>query len=577
MSKKIFLSVCILSIAFTFFVSERYAHASTMYLLPDARNINIGQEFNIDIKIDTNNASTSINSAQATIQFPAGIVNAVGVDKQNSTFGLWLEEPVISNSNGMVSFIGGAIKGVAGSSLQVLRIKFKAIETGLAEFKIVDAVVPAADGKATDTLSGTQGISVAVGTTTAPILALPQAINVEQPAQVNRPAIAAKALPAKPILRVPLYSDESSWYGHVGDAIVLWDVPADVTQVATRISHVKDNTIGTPEKILSNGKNFGVLSEGIWYVKVRFKNNVGWGEAAYYKISIDTTVPLPFDIKIDSAVSDNPSPIIQFETNDSLSGIAGYNVLIDGNELAEITSTTMKLPAQSIGKHLLVVRANDFAGNSVQDNIEFEVLPLLTPQIDFFTKSVFQGEFAFISGKGAPGNSVEVSIINEDGREILNNTVNIGNDGHWGITIKEPLAIGRYSFSATSHDNRGAVSIASALQAFNIRAKSVISLGFVELGWVEILIMIILLVIAGVSFWSWMYILKQQKRGRYGIIVGRDIEKLSDILSENIKELSQSLSAAGANIPQRDYLIAKMSENVAKIKKYLKQELDNLK
>ncbi|MFA5870847.1 MAG: cohesin domain-containing protein [Candidatus Paceibacterota bacterium] len=577
-NKKTLLFLSLFLFVLFFFTSHNYVSAATMYAFPNMRAVTLGQEFIIDIKIDTSDTNIGINSAQATIQFPVGIVSVVNVDKQSSTFGFWLEEPTVSNSNGTIHFIGGSVKGVLGSTLQILRIKFKAIGVGTADFKIVDAAVTSADGKGTNTLSSASGVLIGIGTNVLPPPIIPQEASVELPAQVIREAVISKKLPIKPVLRVPLYPDETRWYNRVGDVIVLWDLPEDVTQVATRVSYIKDAIVGTPEKTLTNGKGFGPLKDGIWYIKVQFKNNIGWSEPAYYKISLDTTVPVPFDIKIDSVKGTNPSPIVQFETNDSLSGNAGYAILVDGKELKTTTSTIVELPIQSLGKHVLVIRANDFAGNSVQDSIEFEVLPLPTPLIKFVTKSVSQGEFVFVSGDGEPLGTVDVRVVGQDGREVSLNVVAVESDGRWDITINEPLAIGTYLISAISHDSRGAMSSVSVAQQFSVRAKSIISFGYIELSWFEILIMVILLVIAGASLWSRKYIIKKQKRGRYNIIVGRDIEKFSDLLLINIRELSKNISAkGGVDIPQLTHLLGTMNENVEKLKRYITQELEKLK
>lgn len=579
MNKKTFLLSIVLFFALFFFTSDYHVRAATMSLLPDTRNVSIGQEFNVDIKIDTSGANTSINSAEATIQFPVDVISAVSVDKTNSAFGFWLEEPAISNTDGSIRFIGGAIKGVAGDSLQILRMKFKATGAGTADFKIESAAVTAADGKGSNVLSETQGVSVGVGTNVLPASALPVTSGVEQPTPVTRIAIDAKSLPIAPTLRVPLYPDPSRWYNRVGDVIVLWDLPADITQVGTNISHAKGSSAFAPEKILSNGKNLGILQEGIWYVGVRFKNNVGWGIPTYYKMSVDATPPLPFDAQIENAGTDNPSPIARFETSDSLSGIAGYTVAVDGNDLGITTSTAEILPAQSPGKHTFVVTASDFAGNSVRDSIGFEVLPLPTPQIGFITKSISQGEFVFASGNGIPGGFVEAIVVDGNNREVFRGTVPADGEGRWDITVKVPLAIGQYALSAISHDDRGASSLVSAPQTFKVRAKSVISFGWIEMGWFDILIIVILLVTAGVSLWSRRNILKQQKRGMYNIITGRDIDKLSDLLSTNVKDLSSRLFSVKnvADDAQLAYLIGKMNENVARIKKYIKQDLEKLK
>jgi hypothetical protein len=554
------------------------AHAATMYLLPETTKVSFGQEFNVDVKIDTSDGSTSINAAQATVQFPIGILDAISVDTQSSTFGFWLEGPTISNDDGTIQLVGGSIKGVAGSALQVARITFKAVGAGSADLNIADAVVAAADGKGTNVLAGIQGASVAVGVAAIPMLPDTGTISTGQPAIVQRPAVAATGLPAIPILSVPLYPDQLRWYNQLGDTIVLWDVPADVTQVAASLSHAKSNAIGTAEATLSNGKDFGALQDGIWYVSVRFRNNIGWGPPTYYKISVDTTPPLPFDTRIENAGTDNPSPTVQFETSDSLSGIAGYAVAIDGTVLATTTMTSMTLSAQPPGTHTLIVTASDLAGNSVQDSTSFKVLPLPTPQITFVEPSVSQGQFVFVTGNALPSSSVEISVVDGDKRDIFDGTAPVDSGGQWDVTVKVPLAVGQYFFSATDRDDRGAQSLASAPEVFHVRAASVISFGIIELGWFEILIIVILLGMTGVSLWSWSILAKKQKRGLYNAVAGRDIEKLTDLLSANIKSLSNLPSLKNAtDDPELAYLLEKMNENVAKIKKYLKQELEKLK
>jgi hypothetical protein len=397
---------------------------------------------------------------------------------------------------------------------------------------------------------------------------------------ITRTPVPATGLPALPVVQVPLYPDPTRWYNVLGDTIALWNVPPDVTQVATGLAHNESDINLVTEKTLSNGQDFGTLKDGIWYIAVRFKNNIGWGSPAYYKISVDTAVPLPFATQIENAGTDNPSPMIQFETSDSLSGIAGYTVAVDGTVIATTTAnvTTMTLPPQAPGTHTLVVSASDLAGNSALDGISFQILPLPTPQITFVGTSVSEGNFVFASGIGTPSSSVEVVVIDASKREVFDGMTPVLGDGHWDITVNVPLAAGRYSLSATAHNDQGAESVASAFDAFTVSAPSVISFGIIQLGWFEILIIVLLLIVAAVSLWSRRYVLKNQRRGLYNTVAARDIEKLSDILSANIKSMIELPSVKNAmSDPELVYHLGKLDENVARIKKYIKQELEQLK
>jgi hypothetical protein len=238
----------------------------------------------------------------------------------------------------------------------------------------------------------------------------------------------------------------------------------------------------------------------------------------------------------------------------------------------------MTLPAQPPGTHTLVVIATDRAGNSVQDTASFQILPLPTPQVTFVEPSVIQGAFAFASGNGTPSSSVEIVVVDGNKREVFDGTTPVDSDGNWSSVINAPLAIGNYTLSAIAHDGRGAQSLATAPQKFAILAPSIISFGVIQLGWFEILIIVLLLAMTGASLALWRNSAKKQRRGLYTIVAGRDIEKLSDLLSANLKNLSEIplIEAASAD-PELAHIIATMKENIAKMKKYLKEELGKIK
>jgi hypothetical protein len=562
------------------------AHAATMSFVSSESSASIGDTVDVSVRIDSE--GQSVNAAQGTIQYPANILQVQSVDRSNSIFNIWAQEPSVNTSTGAISFLGGGTNSFSGTSLYILDIKFLVKGTGNATLVFANAGVTAGDGTGANILDGTTPLTVYVNgtggaavTPSLPNTGAPSGTassTATTPQSITRAPVAATGLPAAPVLTVPLYPDPTRWYNLLGDTIVLWNVPADVTQVSASVGHTESNAIGVPETTLSNGKDLGMLQDGIWYVTARFKNNVGWGPPAYYKISIDTTVPLPFTIQIENAGTDDPSPTITFETSDSLSGIADYTVAVDGTMIAATASTTMTLPAQPPGTHTLVVTATDLAGNSAQDTISFKILPLPAPQIAFVEPSVIQGNFVFASGSAIPSSSVEIVVNDGNGRNVFDGTAPVDSDGNWNITVKVPLAVGKYFLSAITHDDRGAQSLSTAPQAFTVLAPSVISFGIINLSWFEILILVILLAITGGSLALWLTSARKQRRGLYAIVAGRDIEKLSDLLLVNLKDLSEipAIEAVAAD-PELAHVIAAMKENIAKMKKYLTEELGKIK
>lgn len=560
--------------------------AAVLFALPETRTIAQGEEVLVDLQI--NSEDVSINAAQATVSFPSNILELIDVDRANSVFDFWLQEPLISNEDGTLEFISGTTKGISGGSLRVLKMKFLARSSGTAQISMNNAVISAADGRGTNVLSRIEGTSIVVSPEVAappPVLEQPE---VEVPQPVTRPPVEAVGRPEQPKLRVPLYPDQSRWYNHLGEATVFWEVPEDVIRMATAVDQNPTTSPENIEPLLYNGKSFGQLSEGIWYAHVQFRNNVGWGPEAHYKISIDTTPPVSFEISIDQEVSDNPAPKIFFETFDALSEISHALIYVNSQEPVQTQETSLTLPLQTPGEKYLKVRFFDNAGNSVEDDLNFEVLPLPTPIIDFVSRSVSRDEPAFISGTSLPNVFIDLSFRAKAG-EVLKETAKSDDLGRWSWSVKEPLLIDDYEVVATARDERGALSYASLAEKFRVRPGVVLSIGPLDLGYFEVFLLIILAALSGVGFYGWYYFGVKKRREAYAIVVARDVEKMHNLLRENLEKLESNIK----NIPKfinpitKDIdptlesetmeFIKKMKGVLAKIKRYVKREVEELK
>ncbi len=568
-----------------FLVFGQSAEAAVLYVAPPAKNVAIGNEFFLDVKVNTE--AVAVNAAQAVLRFPSGILTAVDTDKAGSIFNFWVEEPVISNETGTINFIGGTPKGVSGSALQLLRIKFKATGAGAADVTLSDAVVTASDGKGTNILSKLEGSKIGSGgtqvVTPAPAApptstAAPKVVVIEPPKKVERVAIVAKNLSKQPLLSIPLYPDPLKWYSYDGEMAVFWDIPEDVIAVAIKLDHRSSTNPEIQEKELFNGKTFGSLEEGIWYVHAKFRNNVGWGPVAHYKISIDRAAPAVFEIRMDNPVTENPAPTIKYETNDALSGLGEISIFIDGKDPIKVsaTSTSFVLPLQPAGKHSIVVRAIDKAGNAIEDDQNLEILPLAMPIIDFVSQSIVQGEIIFASGKALPDAFVDAKIIQGD-KEVLAASSPSDASGNWSISIKEPLIVGSYAIQVATRDNRGAQSFRTEPTVIKIKRQPIISFGIIELGWLEISLLLLFFAGAAISLVAWRYSTQQKRRSAYKLIVGRDIIKFIAMLEKDIQSLKETCSSI--TLSQRSQMeinvrITRMQEKIDRMKKYIPEEME---
>ncbi len=356
-NKIIFLLVA-LSVIVPFF-----AKAATLNFVASQNQFVIGDKFSVDVKVDSESAG--INAVQATIQFPPDILVATSTDKTDSSFNFWLQDPTIDNNAGKITFIAGSTSGFSGKSLQVLRINFIVKGAGQANINFTDGAITASDGSGTNVLSSMQNLQItSITKQDAQLIPAPKIV---------KPAVPTGVIPSKPVIQVPLYPDQNSWYNSVSSFIVQWKLPSDVTGVAAVINKEPLTNPNQSDGVFDN-KTFSGLSDGIWYLHVRFKNDVGWGPAIHYKISIDTIPPVPFTATIkEGNTTDVINPTVQFETTDQPSGIDFYQVVVDNSAPIKTTSTSVTLPPQNAGTHKIVVSAFDFAGNSSESRISVNI------------------------------------------------------------------------------------------------------------------------------------------------------------------------------------------------------------
>lgn len=363
------------------FVLPGTASAASYNLTTDKETFSVGDTFNVDVKIES--ADVGINAAQASITFPKDTVQVTSIDKSTSAFDFWLQGPSFSNDTGSVNFIGGSQSGISGKALEVLRITFKVKGAGAVGIIFSDGAVTASDGSGTNVLTAMNGLQLTSVTSQTSV--------VIKPPQIVRPAVAATGLPPKPVLTVPLYPDPAAWYAGVSKFIVQWDLPREVTDVATVVDQ-RPTFDPTTSEGLFNNKTFSPLSDGIWYLHVRFKDSIGWGPTTHYRIGIDSAPPLSFTVTSpDGLATANVAPTIAYATNDQPSGVQDYRIVIDGTVATTTTLTKYTLPPQQPGNHSLVVQAVDRAGNVTESRVNVDILeiPLITIAGIRITKTSF--------------------------------------------------------------------------------------------------------------------------------------------------------------------------------------------
>ncbi len=554
------LSFCILF--FALFILASQASAATLFLAPSMGSYSAGDTFSVSVKVNTE--GKAINTAEATLTFDPSRLKVKSISKTGSIFTLWVEEPVFSNSDGMISFAGGKPSpGYTGSSGKLLSITFKGLTSGEADVNFSSASVLADDGRGTNILSSL--ISGSYTITTKEIKTIPSQEKYVPPATPGE-------TPAAPVISSATHPNPDKWYSN-NNPEFSWDLPSGVTAVRLLMGH-NPTAIPTITYIPPiSEKKLEDLSDGTWYFHARFKNNYGWGEITHRKVLIDTEPPESFKVIFDNEDdSTNPTPIFNFITTDALSGIEYYEVLIKQEDRTITTTTQQNIkdnPYQSLplppGKHEVVVKAFDKAENFSSASTEFEILPIEGPEITEIPISIRMGDPLVIEGKAPSGLQVAVYIQKEDGEPVVEK-IKSDKEGRFKLTYDKTLAKGDYLVWARTEDERGALSLPTEKYAVEVGLPPFLKIGKMAIDYLTIMITFIILIVGVgvIIFYSWYRISVWRKRVR------GETKEVSESVATAFKALREEVEE------QIEFLDGKpgLNKDERKVRDKLKEALD---
>jgi predicted secreted protein len=551
------------------------AHAATFYLSLDKAVTRVGDTVVATVRIDGEGAE--FNAAQTTLRFPKDILQVDRIDFSKSIFTFWLANPSFSNENGTADFIGGSAAGFSGRSLGVY---FRVKGTGVAELTFNDSAITASDGSGTNILSSVQGAKVTVPVTAS------EAASLVVPVQISRPVISATKLPPAPAVRVPLYLNNGRWNNLSAPFYVEWDLPADVTDVA---AVVDKNPVFSPAKSegLFVSKRFDALQDGVYFAHVRFRNSMGWGPTAHYRIALDTTPPAPFDITFE----DRPSLVephrVGYATGDALSGVERFELSVNGGDRTVSTSTkggyfsiARHLPP---GTHMVEVHAYDKAGNVTTAGLRVDIAAIESPVVTLVADHIHteEGEGGpVLIGSSVPNATLTLTIVQSwDEVPRYQQTVMADSLGRWTAVFDQSLGIGDYFVEVVATNERGEMSYPVRSEIFSVRKPPLFSLwGFdIYPAWFwSALFFLFLVVGAGGRLFD--HVWHSRLSGRV-VIAERDLFTFRGIIDKDLAKLSYLLGKGMQTASERTeakFLIDKIRKNVQKVGKYVRDNIRDI-
>ncbi len=544
------------------------AAEATLYFSPSSGTKSIGATFTVGVKV--NSGGDVINAAEGSIGYDTALLDVVSVSKGGSIFLFWTTEP--GASGGVIKFGGGlpppAFNGSAG---HIINITFKAKRAGEARVNFNSGAVLANDGKGTNIITGMGSASFTLSAVQIP---------PSKPESPKEPAKPKEPDYNKPVIVSLTHPDQDLWYKEAG-AKFKWELPKSVVGVSIAFDQKLSTDPGPASDGLFSEKTYSAKEDdGVWYLHLKFKDSARWGTIARYKVNIDTTPPLPFEVKASEA-NIGERPELSFKTTDELSGLSKYLIYIGSldrkaHELAP-DKESFQISGLSAGRHTAIIIAIDKAGNEQMATVEFVIKAIDAPLIDNYSGELKSSDNFYAKGT-AIENGLVVIYIEKDGRQIATSSARSDANGKWLYIHDDKLPNGRYSFWAETRNDKGIRSEPSEKHTFLVSPPVFTMIGDFVINYFTVLVSLLFLIILIILIIFWIIFLIRKK-------LKKETKEIEEILHRNSLEMKKIIDTSfakmgatkAAQTKARAELKGKVDENEKKTLKEIKDVEEILK
>lgn len=324
--------------------------ASTMTLFPTSITAKAGETF--DLKIQVNPNGELLDTVRAILTFTPTILEVEDV-ALTGAFDRVSPGNSVENSQGILSFGGFTLQGPVTQSTEFAQVTFRALAEGEGEINISPSSRLISNGEETINLTLLGEVSVTIVSGDVPVSG---SVKIES----------------------LTHSDQESWYNNP-IAELVWSVEGGEGEVDEYLFALDQSSATTPTQSLSatvTSYTTQELTDGIWYVHVRSKlTSGGLTPTTHRAIRVDRTPPNPWEIDLTTdQIIENESLQAFFGTTDETSGVAKYELSLNGSDYASVTSpqTFQNLPP---GTYVVQMRAVDKAGNETYAQAVFRSYP----------------------------------------------------------------------------------------------------------------------------------------------------------------------------------------------------------
>lgn len=542
--KTIAISFYFLVVVFSFsffFFNFSEAFAASLNFSPSSGSYAVGSTLSVAVYVSS--TGQAMNAASGVVSFPQDKLEVTSLSKTGSIFTLWVQEPSFSNSAETVNFEGIALNpGFRGASGKLMTVNFRVKATGVALLNFSSGSVLANDGKGTNILTSLGNASFGL--------------------------VGAVGTPMAPKISSPTHPDSNKWYA-ADDAKFTWDLPPDVTAARLLVGKIPQAIPTVYYSPAINSRELLDLADGVWYFHVRLRNSAGWGGISRFRFQIDTEKPSRFEIReVERDNKTNPKVKFVFDSEDKTSGIDYYEIQInDGSPQIwqDDGGGIFETPVLGPGRHTLIAKAIDKAGNSLANSAEFTIEALQSPVITDYPKKLASGEILIIKGSASP--NVQVVIwLQRDKDEPQSQIIKSDNNGNFTFIAKEKLRDGIYKLWAEAVDERGARSKPTDKVTIVVEQPAILKIGSRAVTILAVVVPLVALIILllALIWYGWHKFLSFRKRIR------KETKETKKAVHQAFKALKEETEEQVAKLDGKSDLSEREKKICNNLKKALK-------
>lgn len=298
----------------------------------------------------------------------------------------------------------------------------------------------------------------------------------------------------------------------------------------------------------------------------------------------DKEKPSYFDVaEVSRQDETDPRAIFIFDASDDI-GINHYEIMIDGVDLGKWKneeSNRYEAPAHGPGKHTIIVKAVDKAGNTRSSTADFFIKGLDIPIITTYSKNLQSGEILSIQGTTYIQGEVKIWLEKRKG-ELSNFTVQADKDGQFIWVSEDGLADGVYNLWAEAVDKRGAKSLPTEKITIVVSKSAVFRIGNIAFNFLSLLIpllsMLFVLIVALLYGWHKLSIIRKRLRKEVQEAESA-LHKSFNLMKEDIREHVEMLEKTNNKrelTKEEEKILKQLRRNLSDAEKFISKEMRDI-